>query len=126
MSLRFFLFLGGDLDINAFGLSLALLVFKVTVIRLFPINGFPIASNDNIVIWDVKVVFFCGKFVGFPATLLYVVLDKVPKTVGEVESYGEICAFKICKVPCVVSYSCVYCVLEVSLGDITVPSLVDR
>ena len=77
------------------------------------------------VVWDAKVVFFCGKFVGFPAALLCVVLDKVPKTVGEVEFYGEIHTFKLCKVPCVISYGCVYCILEISLGNVMVPSSVD-
>ena len=52
--------------------------------------------------------------------------NKVPKTVGDVEFYGEIHAFKLCEVPCVISYSCEYCVLEISLGNIVVPSSVDR
>ena len=44
--LRLFCFLGGDFDIDTFGLSLALVVFNVAVVGFFTIDKPPLAVTS--------------------------------------------------------------------------------
>ena len=59
-----------------------------------------------------------------PAASLVVVLDKIPKTVGEIKLNRDERAVVVYKVPLLVSFRCVCCCLEIFLGDVTFPSSV--
>ena len=106
-------------------MTLTLSVFGITVVGSFSVNWSPLTSVCNFEIWDVKVIFFSGESVGFPASLLLFVLDKEPETVHEVEFDGKIHAFEFYKIPCVVTNCGICCRFDVPFGDVTVTSSID-
>ena len=117
--------MSGDIDVDAFWLSFTLSAFNVTVVSGFFVNGSPLASVHDFGVWDIKVVFFGGKFVGFPAAFLFVVLDKELETVCEVKFNGKVCTLEFYKVSCIIAYCGVCCFFEVPIGNITVTSSIE-
>ena len=63
---------------------------------------------------------------GQPAALLVVVLDNIPKAMGEIKLNGDKCSVIIREVPLFVPLWCVYCCFKVFLGDVTFYSSVKR
>ena len=73
------------------------LVFVGTISSV--VNRSPLASINNLRIWDVEAYFFFGDAEGLPTTLLVIVLDSIPEAVGEIELNSDIRTFVVCKVP---------------------------
>ena len=63
------------------------------------VNGSPLASINDLGVWNVEAYFFFGDAEGFPTTLLVVVLDSIPEAVGEIELNSDVRAFVAYKVP---------------------------
>ena len=79
------------------------------MVRLLSIYGAPLTSVNNFVFLDIKAIVFCWEFVGDPAALQLVVLDKVSEVMYEVKFDREICAFVVDKVSHVVPYCSLDC-----------------
>ena len=102
------------------GCALLLVVFVRTVSSV--VNGSPLASVDNLGIWDVEAYFFFGDAEGFPTTLLIVILDSVQEAVGEIKLNSDIRAFVVCKVP--LFFGRIYSRLKVPFGNVLFSSSV--
>ena len=63
---------------------------------------------------------------GQPATLLVVVFDNIPETVGEIKLNGGKYPVIIREVPLFVPFWCVYRCFKIFLGDVTFSSSVKR
>ena len=61
---------------------------------------------------------------GRPTASLIVVLDSIPKAVGEIELNRDELALVVYKVSLLVSFRRKYCCFEVFLGDVVFPSSV--
>ena len=112
--LSLFSSLVGDLGVYSLWMPFTFGVFRVAVIGFFSIYGSPVTSVDNFIVVDVKAVVFCGKFVGFPATPLFIVLDKEPEVVCAVKFNRKIHAFVFNEISCVIPNCGPGCLFEVS------------
>ena len=106
-------------------MSFTLGIFRFTIIRFFSIYGSPITLINNFIFLDVKAVILHGEFIGFPATHLFVVLDKKPEVVYEVEFNGKVCAFEFDKISGIVAYCGPGCFFKAPFWDISVTSSVE-
>ena len=113
----FFLF-GGDLDVDTFGLTFALGVFFIAMVRVLVIKGPPFASVSDFGVWDIEAEVLRREFVGFPTAFLVVVFDNEPETVREVKFYRKERALVVHEVSCLISNFFKSCSFEEFLGDV--------
>ena len=75
-------------------------------------------------LYTTMAVFWWGEFVGCPTACLVVVLDNVPKAMGEIKLNRDERVVVVHKVSLFVSFRHEYCCFEVFLGDVAFPSSV--
>ena len=54
------------------------------------INRAPLASVNDLGVWNIEAYFFFRDAEGFPTTLLVVVLDSIPETMCEIKLNSDV------------------------------------
>ena len=79
----------GDFDVYAFWVCFALgFVFVGTFSSV--VNRSPLASVNNLGVWNIEAYFLFRDAEGFPTTLLIVVLDSVPEAMCEIKLNSDV------------------------------------
>ena len=82
-------FLSRDFDVYALWVCFALgFIFVGTFSSI--VNGSPLASVNDLGVWNIEAYFFFRDAEGFPVALLVVILDSIPEAMGEIELNSDV------------------------------------
>ena len=79
----------GDFDVYTLWVCFTL---RFVFVGTFPsvVNRSPLASVNNLGIWNVEAYFFFRDAESFPTTLLVVILDSIPEAMCEIKLNSDV------------------------------------